>query len=140
MHIAKYLFTMLFAVTAACSSTKADSQTPASSAQTGAKVEGASDKDNRGDEDEEKPDDDDDDDEEDGDADEREIPLTAVPDSIKQAALGAVPNIVLVEAEVEIEEGVTVYEIEGRVGDVEYEIEVSADGKVLEVEKQDADD
>ena len=68
------------------------------------------------------------------------VALDAVPQIVKDAALAAVPGLVLEEAESEVEKGVLVYELEGKVGRVEYEIEVTADGKVLEVEKDDDDD
>lgn len=66
---------------------------------------------------------------------ETEIPLTDVPEPVMTAALGAVPGIVIEEAEVEEENGETVYELSGSAGDREYEIEVSASGEVLEVEE-----
>ena len=68
------------------------------------------------------------------------VALDAVPQIVKDAALAAVPGLVLEEAESEVEEGLLVYELEGKVGRVEYEVEVTADGKVLEVEKDDDDD
>lgn len=72
--------------------------------------------------------------------DEKEIPLSQVPDEAVQAAQRAVPGITLTEAEVEEEDGCTVYELEGTADAIEYEIEVTADGKVLEVEQEDEDD
>ena len=81
------------------------------------------------------PDEVDDDDEE-----EVEVPLDQVPSSVKAAALAALPGLVLKEAEMEIEDGVTVYELEGEVDGVEYEVEVTADGEVLEIERDDEDD
>lgn len=67
---------------------------------------------------------------------EREVPLTDVPAVVLDAAKGAVEGIVLGEAEVETEDGKTVYELEGTANDVEYEIEVAEDGTVLEIEKE----
>ncbi|MBT8098544.1 MAG: PepSY domain-containing protein [Gammaproteobacteria bacterium] len=67
----------------------------------------------------------------------KEIPLSEVPDVVMQAALGAVDGIKFKEAEVEEEDGQTVYELEGKANGVEYEVEVSADGEVLEVEEDD---
>jgi len=69
----------------------------------------------------------------------QEIPLSEVPAPVLAAAQSAVEGIVLTDAEVEVEKGQIVYELEGTAGGKEYEIEVAADGKVLEVE-QDADD
>ena len=72
--------------------------------------------------------------------DEREIALSSAPKAAVKAAQDAVPGITLTEAEVEEEDGRTVYEFEGIADGTEYEIEVTADGKVLEVEKEDDDD
>jgi uncharacterized membrane protein YkoI len=72
--------------------------------------------------------------------DEKEIPLSQVPAEALQAAQQAVAGITLTEAEVEEEDGCTVYELEGTANAIEYEIEVTADGKVLEVEQEDQDD
>jgi hypothetical protein len=71
---------------------------------------------------------------------EEEIPLDKVPAAVKDAAIAAVPGLKLVEAEKEIENGTVVYNLEGTVNGVEYEIEVTADGKVTEIEKEDGDD
>ena len=67
----------------------------------------------------------------------KEIPLSDVPDVVMQAAMAAVEGIKFKEAEVEEEDGQTVYELEGKANGIEYEVEVSADGKVLEVEEDD---
>ncbi len=72
--------------------------------------------------------------------DEKEIPLSQVPAEAVEAAQRAVAGITLTEAEVEEEDGSTVYELEGTADGIEYEIEVTADGKVLEVEQEDQDD
>jgi uncharacterized membrane protein YkoI len=72
--------------------------------------------------------------------DEKEIPLSQVPSEAVEAAQRAVAGITLTEAEVEEEDGCTVYELEGTADGIEYEIEVTADGKVLEVEQEDQDD
>ncbi|MHC4911999.1 MAG: PepSY domain-containing protein [Planctomycetota bacterium] len=71
---------------------------------------------------------------------EKEIPLSQVPAEAVEAAQQAVAGITLTEAEVEEEDGCTVYELEGTADGIEYEIEVTADGKVLEVEQEDEDD
>jgi len=71
--------------------------------------------------------------------DEQEIPLTEVPAPVLSAAQAAVEGIVLEEAEVETEDGQTVYSIEGEANGKEYEIEVTADGKVLEIEEEGED-
>jgi uncharacterized membrane protein YkoI len=69
-----------------------------------------------------------------------EIPLEEVPAIVLEAAKEAVPGIVITEAEYEIEDGERIYELEGTLGDKEYEIEVSEQGKVLEVEKEGDDE
>ncbi len=71
---------------------------------------------------------------------EKEIPLSQVPKEAVAAAQSAVEGITLTEAEVEEEKGQTVYELEGMANGIEYEIEVTADGKVLEVEQEIEDD
>ncbi|UCG56629.1 MAG: hypothetical protein JSU70_17415 [Phycisphaerales bacterium] len=72
--------------------------------------------------------------------DEKEIPLSEVPAAVVAAAEGAVEGISLTEADVEEEDGRTVYGLEGTADGIEYSIEVTADGKVLEVEKETEDD
>jgi len=59
-----------------------------------------------------------------------------VPEPALTAAQGAVEGITLTEAEMETEDGQTVYVLEGEAAGKEYEIEVTADGKVLEVEEE----
>ncbi len=71
---------------------------------------------------------------------EKSIPLSEVPAPALEAARAAVEGIVLTEAEVEEEDGQLVYEIEGHVNGKEYEIEVTAEGEVLEIEQEDADE
>ena len=87
--------------------------------------------------------DDADDDDEGDDADdeqEQEIPLADVPQNVVNAALAAVPGIVIEEATIETEGDAQVYELEGEVNGQDYEIEISADGKVLEIEAAGGDD
>jgi len=69
--------------------------------------------------------------------DEQGVPLSEVPAPALQAAQQAVDGITLTEAEMDMEDGRTVYDIEGTANGVEYEIEVTADGKVLDVERED---
>jgi len=64
-----------------------------------------------------------------------DIPLSQVPKNIKEIAEKAVKGIKFTEAE--LEDGN--YELEGYVGDVEYEIEITPEGKVIKIEKEDAD-
>jgi len=72
--------------------------------------------------------------------DDESIALSEVPAKVKEAAQNAVDGIVLTESEVEEEDGQLVYELEGKVDGKEYEIEVTADGQVLEIEEEDEDD
>ncbi len=67
--------------------------------------------------------------------DEIEIPMNEVPELVLAAALDAMPGIKLSEAEYEMENGQQVYELEGELNGVEYEIEVSSTGEVLEIEE-----
>ena len=64
-----------------------------------------------------------------------------VPDANLRAAIEAAENITenitITEAEVEEEDGRTVYDLEGIEDRIEYEIEVTVDSKVLEVEQED---
>jgi uncharacterized membrane protein YkoI len=77
------------------------------------------------------------DDDDDDDGAEVSVPLNEVPAAAMAAAKKAVPGAKFDEAESEMENGVKVYCIEGTVDGEEVEVEVTADGKVLEVEKGD---
>jgi len=70
---------------------------------------------------------------------EKEIALSEVPEPVLAAAKAAVPGITLCEAEVEVEDGKTTYEVEGTANGKEYEIEVTPEGKVIKTE-EDKDD
>ena len=80
-----------------------------------------------------------DDEDEAGKADEDEvehvIALDKVPDALLAAARAALPGVELTGAVVEQEAGQLVYELVGTEGGERVEIEVGADGKVLEVER-----
>ena len=80
------------------------------------------------------------DDEEDDDGQDVAMALGDIPEAIKQAALAAIPGLALTEAERETEDGATVYSLEGTAGGERVEVEVSADGKVLEIERGDDED
>jgi hypothetical protein len=67
------------------------------------------------------------------------VALDAVPQNVKDAAVSAVPGLVLSAAEKEIEKGVLVYSLAGKAAGIAYEVEVTADGKVTEIEKEGAD-
>ena len=64
-----------------------------------------------------------------------DIALANVPPAVIQAATAAIPGIVFSEAEIEMANGSVVYELEGTHVGREYEIEVSMDGKILEIEE-----
>ncbi len=70
-------------------------------------------------------------------AEEKDIALAQVPEKVLVAAEKAVPGIKFTEAEVERSSTGQIYELEGTAGDKEYEIKVSAEGNVLEVEQED---
>ncbi len=70
-------------------------------------------------------------------AQEQSIPLADVPAAAIAAAEAAVEGLQITAAEVEVERGQTVYELEGTADGTEYEVEVTADGQVLEVEADD---
>ena len=63
------------------------------------------------------------------------VPLDRVPAAAKQAAVDAVPGLVLERASRETEDGIVVYELEGTAGGHKVEVEVTAEGKILEIEK-----
>ena len=71
---------------------------------------------------------------------EEKIPLDQVPANVMSAAQAAIPGLVLEEAERETEDGTVVYSLQGTADGEEYEVEVSAAGKVLEIEKEDDDE
>jgi hypothetical protein len=68
------------------------------------------------------------------------IALDKVPAKVMAAGEKAVPGIVFTRVERELEKGVWVYDMEGTANGVAYEVEVTADGKVLEIEEEDDDD
>ena len=68
------------------------------------------------------------------------VALDTVPQNVKDAAVAAVPGLVLSAAEKEIEKGVIVYSLAGKAAGVAYEVEVTTDGKVTEIEKEGSDD
>jgi len=69
---------------------------------------------------------------------EEAVALSAVPAGVMSAAQGAVSGITFSSAEREVEGGATVYSLCGTANGKKYEVEVTSDGKVVEVE--DCDD
>lgn len=76
----------------------------------------------------------------DEDGDEVEIALSEVPAAAMNAARGAVAGIEFSEACRETEDGKVVYCLEGKANGEEYEIEVTADGRVVEIEEEEEDE
>ena len=71
---------------------------------------------------------------------EKEVPLSEVPEAAVTAAKGAVEGITLTEAETQTKGGQAVYLLEGQAAGKVYEIEITADGKVIEVKEETGDD
>jgi uncharacterized membrane protein YkoI len=70
---------------------------------------------------------------------EKEVPLSDVPAVALKAAQGAVDGINITEAEMEKEDGQTVYVFEGDANGRKYEIEVTPEGKINEIEEKGKD-
>ena len=69
---------------------------------------------------------------------ERDIPVSEVPSNLINIVQNTLPGIDLKEAEVELEDGVNVYELEGKLIDgKEYEIKITESGTILEIELDD---
>jgi uncharacterized membrane protein YkoI len=90
-------------------------------------------------EDDDEGDDDDDGDDED-DEDEEEVTLDEVPAAVKATILANAQGGTIEEIERETEDGQVVYEAEVVINGKEYDIEVAADGKLLEIEEEDEED
>ena len=71
---------------------------------------------------------------------EEAIPLEALPAVVRKAAEAAVPGLVLTGAEREREGGRLLYEARGTADGVAYEIELTQDGRVVEIERGGEDD
>jgi uncharacterized membrane protein YkoI len=80
------------------------------------------------------------DDDDDGDEHEANLALTDIPANVRAAALAAVPGFVIEEAELESFDHGKVYSLEGHANGEEVEVEVSPDGKVIEIEPGDDDE
>lgn len=70
---------------------------------------------------------------------EKKVPLSEVPQEVLKAAQGTVNGVTITEAEIEKENGETVYIFDGEANGKKYEIEVTPEGKVLEVEEETED-
>ena len=83
----------------------------------------------------------DDDDADDDDADDEvEVAVDQLPQAVKDAVAQAVPGGTIVEAEMETEDGQSVYDIQVEANGKEFDVEVAEDGTVLEVEEDDDGD
>lgn len=74
------------------------------------------------------------------DEDEEEVAVADLPAAVVEAVIARFPDGKIVEAEMETEDGKTVYEVEVKDDGIEYEVEVSAEGEILEVESEEDDD
>jgi hypothetical protein len=68
------------------------------------------------------------------------VVLSDVPAKVLDAANNAVPDGQITGVEKEVEGGQIIYEVEKVANGVEYDIDVTADGVVMEVEKEDDDE
>jgi RNA polymerase sigma-70 factor (ECF subfamily) len=68
------------------------------------------------------------------------IPLAAVPAVVRAAVVAKVPGIQLTKADQDVKNDQVVYELDGRVGDRRFEIQVTADGRVLNVKEDNEND
>ncbi len=73
---------------------------------------------------------------------EDEIPVAPadLPAAVRKQAESRVKNLVITEAEKEIEDGRVIYEIEGKANGAEYEMTIDESGKLLSFEKEDGND
>ena len=69
-------------------------------------------------------------------ADEQKVELKDVPQAIQAAVKARFPQGKMTEASKEVEKGKTIYEVEVEDGDTEYDVAATAEGKILEVEKE----
>ncbi len=69
---------------------------------------------------------------------ERDIPISEVPSNIINIIQNTLPGIALKEAEIEVEDGATVYELEGKLIDgKKYDIEITESGTIIKIELND---
>lgn len=69
-----------------------------------------------------------------------EIDAKDLPEAVVKAIQTAYPGATINEAEVETEDGKTVYEVEIVKDKKEIDLDIAADGTILEAEEEDADD
>ena len=67
-----------------------------------------------------------------------DIPLSEVPADIINIVQNTLPGISLTDAEKEIKDGITVYELEGKlINGEEYEIKINDAGTIIKIELED---
>lgn len=99
--------------------------------------EGDEDADDDEEDDDEDGDDDDEDDDEDGDNDEEEVSARDVPSAVRATIRKLARGGTVEEITKEDENGKVIYEVEIKIGDKEYELEIAANGKLLKKELAD---
>ncbi|MFL2493167.1 MAG: SAP domain-containing protein [Candidatus Thalassarchaeum sp.] len=67
-----------------------------------------------------------------------DIPVDELPDSIAEAVAEAIPGGEITEAELEREDGETIYEVTVEKDGKEFEVELNLEGEVLEVEEEES--
>lgn len=74
-------------------------------------------------------------------AEEEEIAVADLPEAVVNAINERFPGATLEEAEREVERGQVIYDVEVEAADgTEYEVEVTGDGRILEIERDDEDE
>jgi len=69
-----------------------------------------------------------------------EVAAADLPAVVTAAVLKALPDGKITGSEKEVEDGKVVYDVEVMVGDAKYEVEVSAEGEVIEIEQEGKDE
>ena len=68
----------------------------------------------------------------------RDIPVSEVPANIINVIQNTLPGIALKEAEIELKNGVKIYELEGKlISGKKYEIEITESGTIIKIELDD---
>jgi hypothetical protein len=70
---------------------------------------------------------------------EKEIAISELPTLITSAIQDTLPGFKIIEAEIESKEDQITYELDGIFKDKKYEIEVSSDGEIIEIEEEESD-
>jgi len=70
------------------------------------------------------------------DAEEKEIPVSELPSAITAAIQDTLPDFKITGAKIESEEDLITYEIDGIYHNTEFEIEVSSNGRIIEIDEE----